>query len=109
MEFCELSKVAEALLKSICKARKMGKDPARVVWDLFQKTRKQSEYGGDFSSTIREGISELENAGYITTQWAGDSLTSILVNVSTETYHKKLKESNQDRGIVSRIVGFFKH
>ena len=111
--FCVLSNGAETLLENICKAKKLGKDPAQIVWKLLQIKGKYSEYSDLISSELRAAIRELEDAEYITTQWARNTLTSLLINASIETYHEKLKEFKQQQSpdagcVISRILGFFK-
>ena len=109
MEFRKLSKSAEILLRSICKARESGKDPARILWEAVERNRENSEFRNLVSSSsFRNVFRELESAGYITTQWTGDSLTSISVDVSIETYHEKLKENNRKHSIIAKIFGFFR-
>lgn len=109
LEFRKLSKGAEVLLGSICKAREAGKDPARILWEAGERNRKNSGFRGLMSSSnLRNVFCELENAGYITMQWTGDSLTSISVNVSIETYREKLKESKRRHSVIAKIFGFFR-
>ena len=109
MEFRKLSKRSEILLKSICKARESGKDPARILWESVERNGKKSEFRDLMSSSsFRNVFRELEVAGYITTQWTGDSLTSISVNVSIEAYHEKLKENKRKHSIVAKIFDFFR-
>ena len=111
--FCVLSKNAEILLKKICKEKNIGKDPAQMVRELLQIKVKSPEYCDLIYSRLRAVIRELEDAKYITTQWAGDTLVSLLINASIRTYREKLREFKQQQSpdagsIISKILGFFK-
>ena len=109
LEFRKLSKGAEFLLGSICKAREAGKDPARILWEARERNKENSGVQDLMSSpNLRNVFRELESAGYITTQWTGDSLTSVLVDVSIETYRERLKENKRKHSIIAKIFGFFR-